>query len=79
RRSVESLIISDDIVNTPTKVTISIGVSKNDTADEVMNSSISRADEYMREAKKSGKNTVRPIFEGLAAVIQSEIGRSYSY
>ncbi|EEY97651.1 diguanylate cyclase (GGDEF) domain protein [Acinetobacter johnsonii SH046] len=64
RRAVESIEITD----IEEKVTISIGIAycENGHGDEA----IKIADTYMRDAKKSGKNTIRPELDDLPSILE---------
>ncbi|MDV7422088.1 GGDEF domain-containing protein, partial [Acinetobacter baumannii] len=64
RRAVESI----DIKGIEEKVTISIGVAycENGHGDEA----IKTADTHMRDAKSSGKNTIRPEIDDLPRILE---------
>ena len=72
RRAVESLAVDgiDD------KVTISIGVAY--CADGNGEEAIKEADGFMRDAKASGKNTIRPQLENLAEILQKYAVKEYA-
>ena len=68
----------DHLFNSDKKVSVSIGISHNDTSSNDPSLAINEADAYMRQAKQEGKNTIRPENQRLEEIIQKKIGDSYN-